>query len=211
MSPHPDLSADRIPPEELALQAQNDETLLLEMLTGIAPTQQKGAKRENSSQGLMRLAEAAPGSLLPHWDHVVSLLRSDNGFSQYAAAYILASLAGAAGEDRVGSVLEDYLGLLEGESVMVAGHIALNAARIAQALPGLRERIVRRLVQGGPTRLTPEREELIKGYVITALGCLMADLTDRAAVLAYARPAAESTSPKSRKLAKAFLKQWAEA
>jgi hypothetical protein len=64
-------------------------------LQGISPDAKKTQIRENTSKVLMLLSEQHPEVLLAHWDYLIGLLKSDNGFSKYAAIHVIATLVPA--------------------------------------------------------------------------------------------------------------------
>ena len=203
-----DLSRKTIPPERIAELAIKDEKLLQALLQGISPDAKKTAIRENSSKALMLVAENWPEVLLPHWDYFVGLLKSSNGFSKYAAIRIIASLVRVDEKGLFEKAFDMYYGLLNDESVMVASHAAGNSGRIAKAKPALQSRITQRLLAIEKMHFDTGRQDLIKGYIIQALDEYMAEAQDKLRILAFVEEQVNCTSPKTRKLAKAFLQKW---
>jgi hypothetical protein len=207
MSAKVDLENKLITPDHIAELALDDASLLQELLAGVAPQSQKSARRENCSQALMFMAETWPEPLLPHWDYFVQLFKSSNGFSKYVAIYVIASLSKAAPE-RFSSSFEDYFALLNDESVMVASHAALNSAKIAQACQPLQPEIIRRLLQIDQTNHDPNHLGLVKAYIVEALDALYPTASNQAEIMDFIKIQIECPSPKTVKLAKAFLKKW---
>jgi hypothetical protein len=60
----------------------------------------------------------------------------------------------------------------------------------------------------GKTHFDANRQALIASYAIEALDTYMASVQDRAKILAFVKQQVEGPSPKTRKLAKAFLQKW---
>ncbi len=203
-----DLTRKTIQPDRIAELALDDEALLQGLLAGISPETRKAPLRENSSQALMYMAETWPEMLLPHWAYFVGLLKSDNGFSKYAAIYILTSLARISDQRLFERTFNLYYDLLDDESVMVAAHAARNSGRLAKAHPTLQAKITQRLLAIGKTHFDASRKDLIKGYVIEALDEYMDVAQQKAKILAFVKQQVDCTSPKTRKLAKAFLQKW---
>ena len=175
-----------ISPDRIAEMALDDPTLLQELLSGVSPQSQKSARRENCSQALMFLAETWPEPLLPYWDYFIQLSKSSNGFSKYVAIYVIASLTKASPE-RFTSSLEDYFVLLDDESVMVASHTALNAAKIAQACLPLQSEIIHRLLLVDQTHHDQGHLGLIKAYVIEALDAIYSTATNQSEITDFGR------------------------
>lgn len=208
MSSTVDLENKLITPDRIAEMALDDADLLNDLLAGITPQKQKSARRENCSQALMFMAETWPEMLLPHWDYFVQLFKSCNGFSKYVAIYVIASLTKAAPE-KFASTLEDYFTLLDDESVMVASHAALNTAKIAQSTPSHQAEIIRRLLQIDQTHHDSGHLGLVKAYIVEALDILYPTAVNQSEILEFITAQIECPSPKTVKLAKAFLKKYA--
>jgi hypothetical protein len=207
MTANIDLNNKLVTPDIIAEQALDDPALLRDLLAGVAPQSQKSARRENCSQALMIMAETWPEPLLPHWDYFVQLFKSSNGSSKYVAVYVIASLTKAATE-QFSSTLEDYFALLNDESVMVASHAALNAAKIAQACPALQPEIIRRLLQIDQTDHDPNHLGLVKAYVVEALDVLYPNAANQSEIMEFIKAQMDCPSPKTVKLAKAFIKKY---
>jgi hypothetical protein len=203
-----DLEAKNANAEEIAASALQDERVLRALLEGIAPEARKTAVRENSFKTLLLLSERQPKVLFPHWKYLAGLLKSDNGFSKYAALYLIAALAPADDEGRFDKAFNTFYGLLDDESVMVASHIAKVSGKIAQAKPHLQDKITKRLLAIDKTHFDAERQGLVKGYAIAALDEYYAEAHDQAKILAFVRKQLSAASPKTRKAAKDFLKKW---
>ena len=203
-----DLNKKTTRPDRIAELALEDEALLQALLAGISPEAKKAPVRENSSQALMYMAETWPEVLLPHWAYFAGLLKSDNGFSKYAAIYILTSLVRIDDQGRFEKTSNSYYSLLDDESVMVASHAAKNSSRVAKAKPALQTKITQRLLAIGKTHFDASRQDLIKGYIVEALDGYMEEAREKAKILAFVKEQLDCQSPKTRKLAKAFLQKW---
>ncbi len=202
-----DLDNKRFTPQEIAENAIEDAGLLQELLKGVMPQTQKSARRENCSQALMFMAETWPETLLPYWNHFVHLFKSDNGSSKYVAVYVIASLTQVKPGIFEG-FFDDYFGLLDDPSVMVASHASLNAAKIALAAPALQERITRRLLDIDQGTQEPGRKALVKAYVIEALEKLYPTSPLQEEIMGFIKAQQSCPSAKTQKLAREFLKKW---
>lgn len=210
MSDMPRLGEKKANLRQIARQALKDEQALAELLKGISPETKKMALRENSSKVLMLLSEETPRTLLPHWEYFVDLLRSDNAFSKYVAIHIISAMVASDDAGRFERAFEVYFGLLDDESLMVACHAAGCSGRIGRAKPRLCSKITGRLLGIDKTHFEAGRKGLIKGYALDALGEYFDGRRDRSKIIAFVTDELESTSAKTRKKAREFLRQWGE-
>jgi len=197
-------------PQTMAEHALHNEHARQDLLDGISPKTQKSVIRESSSKAVLYLSEQHPDALLPQWAYFVRLLRSDNGFSKYVAVHVIANLVSAGDEGRFEKSFNAFYKLLDDESVMVASHVAGVSGKIARAKPQLRAKITQRLLSITQTHFAAERQALIISYAIPALDEYFADATAREQdrILAFVQQQIDCASPKTRKLAKDFLKKW---
>jgi hypothetical protein len=198
-------------PETMAQHALHHERALHDLLDGISPKTQKSVIRESSSKAILYLSARHPEVLLPHWAYFVKLLRSDNGFSKYVAIHTIANLVTAGDEGRFEKAFNAFYKLLDDESVMVASHVAGVSGQIARAKPQLRSKITQRLLGIPQTHFPVERQALITSYALLSLDEYFADAAarDQERMLAFAYQRLDCASPKTRKLAKDFIKKWA--
>ena len=208
MSGTVDLNNKLTPLDRIAELAIDDPVLLQDLLNGIAPQSQKSARRENCSQALMYMAETWPEVLMPYWDFFVQLFGSMNGSSKYVAIYVITSLTQADKICHFEKNFDQYFALLDDESVMVAAHAALNAAKIAKAFPGIQTRVVKQLLQIDQTHHDAGHLALVKAYVIEALDLLYESSENQPEIRGFVEAQLDSQSPKTVKLAKAFIKKW---
>jgi len=197
-------------PETLAQHALHNQHALQDLLDGVSPKTQKSVIRESSSKAVLYLSVEHPEVLLPHWAYFVKLLRSDNGFSKYVAIHTLANLVTAGDEGRFEKSFNTFYKLLDDESVMVASHVAGVSGQIARAKPALRPKITQRLLGIPQTHFPAERQALITSYALLSLNEYFADTTarDQDRILAFTHQQLDCASPKTRKLAKDFIKRW---
>ncbi len=196
--------------QTLAQHALQNERDLQDLLDGISPDVQKSAVRESSSKAILLLSETHPDVLLPHWPYFVRLLKSDNGFSKYVAIHVIANLVTASDEGRFEKTFNTFYNLLDDESVMVASHVAGVSSQIAHAKPKLQSKITGRLLAIDRTHFPANRRALIASYALQSFDSYFAAVTprDQDRMLAFAQQYLDCASPKTRKLAKDFLKKW---
>ena len=146
--------------------------------------------------------------MFPQWDYFVELLKSDNSFSQYPAVHIIAALVEADEEGRFDAIFDTYYSLLDDESVMIAGHVAGVSEKIARAKPRLRARITEKLLGIDATHFEQERKDLIKAYAIESFDAYFEEAENREEIIAFVKAQLNCASPKTKKMAKKFLKKW---
>ena len=199
-------------PETMAQHALHSRRGLQDLLEGISPKTQKSVIRESSSKAVLYLSAQHPEVLLPHWAYFVKLLKSDNGFSKYVAVHTIANLVTAGDEGRFEKSFSAFYKLLDDESVMVAAHVAGVSGQIARAKPQLRPKITQRLLSIPQTHFPAERQALIMSYALVSLDEYFTDATtrDQDRILAFVHQQIDCASPKTRKLAKDFIKKWTD-
>ena len=199
-------------PQLMAQHAVSNQRALHDLLDGISPKTQKSIIRESSSKAVLYLSEQHPDVLLPHWAYFVKLLKSDNGFSKYVAVHVIANLVTAGDDGRFEKSFNIFYKLLDDESVMVASHVAGVSGQIARAKPQLQPKITQRLLGIAQTHFPAERQALIISYAIPSLDEYFADSPAREQdrMLAFVQQQVGCASPKTRRLAKDFVKKWTE-
>jgi hypothetical protein len=201
----PELDKKDVNVASLATRALEDTEVLSELLDGILA--KKDFIRFNSFKVLLLISEEHPEILYPRWDFFADLLDSDNSYQQYIAIYLIANLARADANDRLEGLFERLYGILDGEGTITAAHLARNSGKIARAKPKLRARITERLLNIDRTH-RGKQKELIKGHAIEALGEYFREAENQPQIIDFVQKQLQSQSPKTRKLAREFLKKW---
>ncbi|MEN6591829.1 MAG: hypothetical protein ABFC12_01145 [Methanobacterium sp.] len=188
--------------KNLAKDAISDENLFKKLLSGIKS--KDNTVRSNSFQALLIVSKDEPEFLYPEWDYFHDLLLSTNNYHRYIAIYILANLTQADDEDKFSEIFDDYFGILGGEKVMNASHVALNSPTIIKNKPELQSKIIGLLLdienihQG-------KQKDLVRAYVIEALMKIYPDAQDKDNIREFVKSQLESSSPKTRDMASCFL------
>jgi len=202
----PDLNTRDVDLESLARQAREDQAFLSMLVEGLSDKQERVGY--NCLRALLLVAEERPELLYPHWQVFVDLMASENTYFKLRGANLIAAIIGADTENRFEQVFDQYYDLLDDKSVVTASYIADNSGRIARAKPGLQSRITTRLLAIDETHHSPQRRDLVKGFIVESFGQYFEESDRQAEILDFVRAQLESTSPKTRKIAKAFLKKW---
>jgi len=197
----------------IALRATEDHSLLSELIDGLKlKVDTKSAEetvRYNCYKVLLLLAETRGELLYPAWERVVVPLKSDNSYHKMAAVQLVARLASADVGEKFENVFETYFGLLDDKSVIVAIYVAQNAGRIVKAKPGLEPRITGKLLALEKTHHPSSRKGLVIAGAIESFGQYLDMASDRGRIVDFVKRQQQSESPKTKKLAKDFLKKWA--
>lgn len=188
--------------DRLARDAVIDEDLLRYLL--IQVKSKDNTIRSNSFKALQLISEEEPEFLYPEWDYFQGMLGSTNNYHKYIAIYILANLTSADEENKFDDIYDDYFGILGGEKVMTASHVAVNSPAIIKNKPELESKIVETLLDID-TIHQGKQKELVKAYVIEALKKIYPDAKDKDKIREFVKSQLESSSPKTRDLASCFL------
>jgi hypothetical protein len=181
-----------------------EDEKLSEALEGILS--KKDEVRSKSFKILMRISEEQPKVLYPRWDYLADLLESDNHYQRYISINILANLAKVDTKNKFEKIFDKYFSNIDGDRTMVAGQAALNSGKIAKAKPNLQAKITNRLLNIAKTH-QGKQIDLIKAYVMGAFNEYFDESSDKNKILDFVKAELESKSPKTRKVAKEFLKK----
>jgi hypothetical protein len=163
------------------------------------------AERYSSFEVLLRLSEEQPGSLYPQWDFLADMLDSDNAYRKLIAVRLIANLTAVDIEDRFEKIFDKYYNLLN-DSVIIAGHITANSGKIARAKPKLQAEITNRLLN--IDRTIQKHKDLVKAGAIESFGEYFAESKDKEKIIEFVRQQLNGESPKTRKIAREFLRKW---
>ena len=196
----------------LAEQACRDPAMLSEIVGGLRlKVNTKSAEetiRYNCFKVLMHIAGTRSELLYPEWDSFVQLLSSNNSYHKMAAVQLVAGLVKADTEGKFEKIFETYFGLLDDQSVIVAIYVASNAGQIVNAKPALQARVTDMLLGIESTHHLPGRKALIAAGAVEAFGEYMGQASNRDRIVEFVSRQQQSQSPKTRKLAKEFLKRY---
>jgi hypothetical protein len=191
-------------PEALARMALKDEKVLQEAFDGFLS--KNDIVRQNSFQTLNFLSEKHPDSVYGRWDFFADLIRRGNSFHKYIAVWVIANLTKADPENKFEKIFDNYYGLLCDKSVIPAGHVAAKSGTIALAKPELQGKITNRLLDIDNT--VQRHKDLVKSGAIEAFDAYFEESKDQARIIEFVKAQLNCESPKTRKMAKAFLEKW---
>ncbi|MFC1914835.1 hypothetical protein ACFLWK_01100 [Chloroflexota bacterium] len=202
----PEMNDRNVDIEDVARKALKDAALLAELLDGLKS--KKETLRYNCSKVLTLISEESGEVLYPRWDYFVGLLSRDNTYWKISALLIIANLTRVDTENRFEKMFDKYYQLLDDRSMVTAIYAASSSGRIVRAKPELETRITGELLNIDQTHHRPGRKDLVKAGAIEAFREYFASARDRDGIIRFVRQQLDSESPKTRKLAAEFLKEW---
>jgi len=190
----------------VAEKALKDEKLFSELLDGLKSS--KETLRYNCFKVLLLISKTRGEVLYPRWDYLVELLCSDNSYHKMSAIHLITNLTKVDTENKFEQLFDRYYSLLDDKSMIVAIYTAGNSGQIVKAKPQMESRITDMLLKIGETHHPSGRKELIKAGAIEAFGEYLEIAANRDRIIEFVKAQQNSESPKTRKIAKEFLKKW---
>jgi len=191
--------------EKIIEKAISDDILSDELLQGVLS--KKDEIRSKNFKILLQISKIHPRILYLKWDFLADLLISDNHFHRYISINLLANLASVDSNNKFEEIFDRYFGNIESNRTMVAGQTALNSGKIAKEIPNLRPKITNLLLNIDKIH-HGKQTELMKGYAIEAFNEYIEVSKNKKEILNFVKTQLKSNSPKTKKLAKEFLKKW---
>ena len=159
---------------------------------------------------IFQMSKTHPQLLYPEWDYFFGLLESPNAYHRMSAINIIPCLTSADTGRKFDPVFDRYFQLLDDKSMIVARYLALSAGIIAKNKPYLAEKISEKLLGIENTHHEEGRKDLIKHDIIQSFSLLFDQITEKEKILSFVEKQLNSSSPKTRKAAKAFLNKFAK-
>lgn len=195
--------------ESVGTKALSDKKLLSELLDGLKSRDE--TYRYNCYKILMLISKTNGEVLYPSWNYFIELLYSENSYHKMSAVHLLTNLINVDKDDRFQKIFDKYYSLLDDKSVIVAIYVAQNSAQIVHAKPQLEKRITPILLGIDRTHHTASRKELIKAGAIEAFMEYFPNSSYKIKIIEFVKKQQDSESPKTRKIAKAFLQKWGKS
>lgn len=202
----PEMSDKNVNIKSVAEKALKDEQLLSELLDGLKS--KKETLRYNCFKVLNLISEEYGDVLYSKWDYFVEQLSSDNTYWKLSGLQIIANLTKVDTENEFEKMFDKYYQLLDDRSMITAIYIANNSGKIVKAKPQLEARITSKLLDIDETHHEPGRKDLIKAGAIEAFSEYFEEASNKGKIIEFVKKQLNSGSPKTRKMAKEFLKKW---
>ena len=177
---------------------------IMEALKGIRSENDK--VRAKHFNFLLPLSEKQPELLYQYWNEFVTMLRKPEVSNKYYAIHLIPNLLPVDKEDQFGRIFDEFYLLLNDESPVVANHTADKSAKIIKFKPQYEIKIVDLLLQIDKTSKC-RHLELQKAYIIKTFDEAFDQISKKEEVIKFVTDLMKSTSPKTKKAAKAFLAQ----
>jgi len=189
-----------------AERATGDTGLIAELVDGL--TGKNEDYRYNCSKVLHVIGRAHADLIYPYWDKLTALMPGKNSYHRMSAVNHLAYLVGVDTGNKFDKVFDAYYALLDDPSVIVAIYVAQASGKIAAARPDLALKITNHLLNIEKTHHLPSRKALIKAGIIESFDAYIEKYPGKSAIMDFVKQQIDSDSPKTRNLAKSFLKKW---
>ncbi|MBD3253410.1 hypothetical protein GF386_06765 [Candidatus Pacearchaeota archaeon] len=172
----------------------------------------KGLQSENDKirfknfNELISISKKEPEILYGFWDIFISLLNKKEVSNKYYAICLIANLIKVDKKRKFEKIFTKFYKLLDHESPVVSLNVAGVSDRIVNAKPYLEPRITNKLLKIDRTSKC-RHLDLMKAYVIQAFDGYFKEIRNKKRVIDFVEKQLDSSSPKTRKLAKEFLKK----
>ncbi len=163
--------------------------------------------RFNCLRIVSQLATDVPQVLEEHWERLSAMLESPYSYQRACAVSVLVPFVCTSAEgDRLKDVVRSMESILPAEGTVNSRYILQGLGRIAAAAPALRPAITEYLL----TAVTPENPNhaLLQSDVIEALGLCTSPGADAQRIVEFVRMQLHSQSPRTKRVARAFLKRF---
>jgi len=183
-----------------------DAEILNEILQGLKSKNE--FFRYNCHKVIFQMSKTHPQLLYSKWDYFFDLLESPNAYHRMSAINIISHLTYADTDKKFDRVFDRYFQFLDDKSMIVARYLAISAGIIAKNKPYLGEKIMEKLLEIENTHHKEERKDLIKHDIIQSFSVLFDKMAEKEKVISFIEKQLNSSSPKTRKTAKAFLNKF---
>ena len=189
-------------------KALADKDILSEVLRGQISKDE--TCRYNCFKVLYQISESHPAVVYPKWDEITGLLESENSYHRMAAVHLLSNLTVVDTEKKFDTIFDRFFLLLDDPSMIVARYLAGNAGKIVRAKPEFQYQITKKLLAIDATHHREDRKDLIKHDIIQSFIEFYENIPDKDEVMTFVRNQQNSSSPKTRKITRDFLKRFSE-
>ena len=200
----PDLETKSFNAEFVAKQALQNEELINILLDSVLS--KIDLVRFNAHTCLVIISKENPEVLYARWDFFEKLLTSKNNYHIFIGINILANLVRIDNENRFETLFESFMNIINSDRTMVAGTVAGVAGKLALTCPYFEEKITSILLNIEST-YHGKQLELIKAYIVESFDQYYEQSSQKDHIMTFVQQQLDSSSPKSRKAAKAFLKK----
>jgi len=202
-----DLQNKNIDPKVYAEKIINKPELIKQYLDGLLSKDE--TYRYNCFKVLHIVSEKNPDLLYPYWDFFENHLRSKNNYHKMSAVLIIASLTSVDKEKKFEGLFDEFYDYLKSDKTITSIYIVKSSGKIARCKPRLNEKITKLLLN--IEKIHPGKQiELVKSAVIESFSEYFELIENKKEVTDFFKKQGSSSSPKTRIIAKDFLKKYGE-
>jgi hypothetical protein len=202
-----DLQNKNINPETYAEKIIKKPELIHQYLDGLLSKNE--TYRYNCFKVIYIVSEKNPDILYPYWDFFENHLRSNNNYHKMSAVLIIANLTSVDKEKKFERLFDEFYGYLKSEKTITSIYIVKSSGKIVNFKPHLMEKITKILLN--VEKIHPGKQiELVKAAVIESFSDYLEHIENKKEIFDFVKNQTNSTSPKTRKIAKDFLKKYGE-
>jgi hypothetical protein len=189
--------------EKTAENAVENQETLSELLNGLLS--KKCSLRYKNFKVACIISQDYPEALYERWDFFENLLKSGNNTFRFYAIHILANLTSVDKQGRFNKILDDFYGILNGDALVPACHVAYVSGRIVNAKPELANEITQRLLN--IDRATYKHKELVQANALKAFSEYYERIENKNGVAKLAKQLQNNKSARAKKEANEFFKK----
>jgi len=165
--------------------------------------------RYNCFKVIYNLSEKNPDILYPYWEFFEKHLRNKNNYHKMSAVLIIANLTSVDKEKKFDRLFDEFYGYLKTEKTITSIYILKSSGKIASFKTHLIEKITKILLDIEKI-YTGKQIELVKSAVIESFCDYFDSIENKKAIIDFVKKQTNSVSPKTKKIAKEFLKKYGE-
>jgi hypothetical protein len=184
-----------------------NKNLISEYLEGL--TSKNQIYKENCFYVLKTISENDPDFLYSYWDYFVNHMRSNNNYHKTAALILLSNLTAVDHKGKFEKIFDEFYGNLKSEKTMMPAYLTKYSGKIVKNKPKLEDKITDILLH--IEQIHPGKQiELVKAAVIESLSEIFIISKNKKKIIRFVKNQLDSSSPKTKKIAQNFLKEYVE-
>jgi len=190
--------------EDLSNKVLRNPDLLPEIFDGISSANPR--IKFKSAKILRIISEKNPKILYSKMDFFVNLLESENNILKWTAIDIIGNLSSVDSKNEFDEIFEKFYDLLSDESMITAGHVIDNSAKIARAKPHLKNKITKKLLKVEKIQYkTTECRNILLGNVISSFGQYIDQVDNKEKIISLVKRQLKNPRRATRAKAEKFL------
>jgi len=179
--------------------------LLSEYLDGLLSKNE--TYRYNCFKVLYTVSEKKPEILYPYWDFFINHLDSNNSYHKMSAVLIIANITAVDSDKKFETIFNKFYNNLNSEKTIVPIYVIKSSSKIVSFKPHLEEKITDLLLNIEKIH-SGKQIELVKSAIIESFSEFFSKAKNKDKIINFVEKQIDSTSPKTRKTAKDFLKNY---